>query len=55
MRIRGQNLSLFTWDVCSEVAHCHVVLFDVLFIRVDFYITDCAFETLRIEYVVKLG
>ena len=37
------------------MAHYHAVLFDALLIRGDFYNADCAAETLRIEYVVKLG
>ena len=43
------------WDLCNEVAHHHVVLFDAHLIRDDFYNADCAAETLMIEYVVELG
>ena len=32
-----------------------MMLFDALLIREFFYIADCAAETFRIEFVVKLG
>ena len=41
MQMWGENM----WDVCSEVAHYHVVLFDVHLVMDDFYITDCTAET----------
>ena len=53
--VRQELAFLHTWGVCNEVAHYHVVLFGTLVIRYDFYIADCAAETLRIEYVVKPG
>ena len=46
---------LHTGDVSDEVTHYHVVLFDALVVRDDFYIANWAAETLAIECVVKLG
>ena len=52
---RQEHVFLQTRGVCNEVAYYHVVLFEALLISDDFYITDCAAETLMREYVVKLG
>ena len=50
--MEGKNLMfLHMWDECSEVTHYHWVFCDALFIKNNFYIADCAAETLTLEYV----
>ena len=49
----SENLSFFkVRDVCGEVTHNYVLLFDALLLRGDFYIADCIAETPAIENVV---
>ena len=55
VRMRGKNLCFFTHGVCALKSHTTMVLFEAFLIRDDFCIAYCTAETLRIEYVVKLG